>query len=65
MDTLSSVVSLMRLNCLIASTDPKDAYYSVPVCAEHQKCLKFNWKGNYYKFTCVPNGLSFCPKEIY
>ena len=64
MDTLSSVVSLMRPNCFMATIDLKDAYYSVPVCVKHQKFLKFHWKGNYYKFTCFPNCLCCCPRKF-
>ena len=64
MDTLSSVVSLMRQNCFTATIDLKDAYYSVPAGVKHQKFLKFQWKGNYYKFTYFPNGLCCCPRKF-
>jgi hypothetical protein len=29
----------------MASIDLNDAYYSVPMAAEHQKYLKFSWQG--------------------
>ena len=64
MDTLGSVIKLMRPNCFVATIDLKDAYYSVPVSEKHQKYLKFHWKGNFYKFTCFPNGLCFCPRKF-
>ena len=64
MDTLSSVVKLMRRNCFMATIDLKDAYYSVPMSEKHQKFLKFFWKGTCYKFTCFPNGLCFCPRKF-
>ncbi|CAB4025485.1 Transposon Tf2-6 poly, partial [Paramuricea clavata] len=64
MDTLLSVVKLMRPNCFMATIDLKDAYYSVPVSEKHQKFLKFHWKGTYYKFSCFPNGLCFCPRKF-
>ena len=64
MDTLGSVIKLMRPNCFMATIDLKDAYYSVPVSEKHQKYLKFHWKGNFYKFTCFPNGLCFCPRKF-
>jgi hypothetical protein len=48
----------------MASIDLKDAYYSVRVCANHQKYLKFLWNGRVYKFTCLPNGLAFCPRKF-
>ena len=61
LDNLGSVIKLMRPNCFMATIDLKDAYYSVPVSEKHQKYLKFYWKGHYYKLTCFPNGLCFCP----
>jgi len=64
MDTLGSVIKLVRPNCFIATVDLKDAYYSVPVSEKHQKYLKFHWKGNFCEFTCFPNGLCFFPKKF-
>ena len=29
----------------MSSIDLKDAYYSVPIGKDHQKFLKFEWKG--------------------
>ena len=55
MDTLQSVISLTTPNCFMASVDLKDAYYSVPIAAAHQK---------YLKFTCFPNGFAFCPRKF-
>ena len=42
----------------MAFVDLKDAYYTVPIAAKHQKFLKFLWRGCMYKFTCLPNGLA-------
>ena len=44
--------------------DLKDAYYTVPICKEHQKFLKFHWKGNLYQYVCFPNGLALCPRKF-
>ena len=52
----------MRKGCYMASVDLKDAYYTVPIAAEHQKFLKFLWRGCMYKFTCLPNGLACAPR---
>ena len=46
----------------MASVDLKDAYYSVPIHQEHQKYLKFEWQGQLYQFTCLPNGLACAPR---
>ena len=45
MDTIWSAVNMMKHNCFMASIDLKDAFYSVPICVEQQKFLKFIWKG--------------------
>ena len=46
----------------VASIDLKDAYYSVKIHPEHLRFLKFTYKGQLYKFTIFPNGLSSCPR---
>ena len=64
MDTLWSVIKLIKPNCFMASVDLKDAYYTVPVALASQKFLKFEWKGQLYQYTCLPNGLSSCPRKF-
>lgn len=65
MESFSSIVNMVKPNCFMASIDLKDAYYSVPITAEHQKYLKFSWEGQLYKFVCFPNGLAaFCPRKF-
>ena len=54
MDTIQTCISLMKPGCYMASIDLRDAYFSIPVHASHQKYLKFMWKGTLYKFTCLP-----------
>ena len=39
----------------MASFDQKDAFYSVPVVANHQKYLNF-FANEYFKFTCMSYG---------
>jgi hypothetical protein len=48
----------------MASIDLTDAYYSVPVHVVYQKFLKFQYGGQFYKFTCLPNGLSSAPRDF-
>ena len=62
MDTLTTAIKMMRKGCYMASVDLKDAYYSAPIAAEHQKFLKFLWRGCMYKFTCLPKGLACAPR---
>ncbi|XP_068756362.1 uncharacterized protein [Montipora capricornis] len=51
---IHSVLDLMTPGCFVASIDIKDAYYSVPIAKEHQKCLKFIWRDNLYQYVCLP-----------
>ena len=46
----------------MASVDLKDAYYTAPIAAEHQRFLKFLWSGCMYKFICLPKGLACAPR---
>ena len=62
METIHTATELMKQNCYMASIDLRDAYYSVPVCTDHQKYLKFSWRNILYKFTCLPNGLASAPR---
>ena len=64
METLQSIVKLLRPDCFMASLDLKDAYYSVPIAEEHQLYLRFRWNGKLYQFTCFPNGLSSAPRKF-
>ena len=64
MDNIWSAIRLMKPGCYMASIDLKDAYYTAPICKEHQKFLKFKWKGNLYHFVCFPNGLALCPRKF-
>ncbi|CAB4028257.1 Hypothetical predicted protein, partial [Paramuricea clavata] len=62
MDTLETAIRLMTPCCFMTSIDLKDAYYSVPIAAEHQKYLKFLWRDQLYAFTCLPMGLTSSPR---
>ena len=62
MDTFCTALKLIRPGCFITSVDLKDAYYSITIAEEDRKLLMFQWKGKYYQFTCLPNGLSSAPR---
>lgn len=53
MDTLRSAINLMRPNC----------YITIIVYCD-RKYLKFEWMGQFYQFTCFPNGLAFCLRKF-
>ena len=41
METISTILHLVRPGMNMAKLDVKDAYYSVPICEDHQSILKF------------------------
>ena len=62
MKTLKTLLTLVTQDCYFASTDLKDAYYSIPVHPDCQGWLAFYWDSNYYVFTALANGLSPAPR---
>ena len=64
MDSLNTVLQMVKPGCFMASIDLKGAYYSVPIATADQKYLKFQWRGKLYKYVCFPNGLAFCPRKF-
>ena len=48
MKSLRSVTDMMTSNCYTATIDIKDAYYTGPTAAEHQKYLKFAGRDTLY-----------------
>lgn len=54
----------MTKGCYFSKIDLKDAYYSVSVKHEHKKLLKFEYKGNSFQITCLPNGYSQGPRKF-
>jgi hypothetical protein len=64
MDTLKTVLPLVKPNCYMTSLDLKDAYYSVKIAEEHQKYLKFHWGDQLYKFVVLPFGYAQAPRRF-
>lgn len=64
MDTLQTILQLMKPGCYMASVDIKDAYYSVPTAVEHRKFLRFVWRDKVLQYTCFPNGLACAPRKF-
>ena len=62
MDTIETVIGLMRPNCFMASLDLSNAYFSVPIAEANRCFLKFPWKDELYQFTVMPNGLTSAPR---
>ena len=49
---------LLRKDDNMVKLDLTDAYLTVPVWINHQKYLRFLWKGTMWEFTCLPFGLT-------
>ena len=64
METISTILCLIRSNFFMAKVDIKGAYYSIPILEEHQKLLQFLHKNILYKFTALPNGYTEGPKKF-
>ena len=64
MDSINAILNLITKNCLIASIDMKDAYYSVNISENFQRYLKFEFLNNLYKSICFPNGLAPCQRKF-
>ena len=54
-ESIQNVLNAIKKDTFVASIDLKDAFYSVPVAAHHQKYLKI-FANEYLNFTCLPNG---------
>ena len=53
MNTVSSILHLVRPKIFLVKLDIKDAYYSIPIKESHQKLLKFKFEGKLYKFLAL------------
>ena len=62
MDNLQTAIDLMTPNCFMASIDWENAYYTVPIAQNMRKYLCFQWQGETYQYTCLPNGLACAPR---
>ena len=54
MESIQNVLNVIKKDAFMASTDLKDAFYSVPVVTHHQNYLKV-FANEYLTFTCVPS----------
>lgn len=52
---------ILRKGDWMAKVDLKVAYLVVPICEDHQKFVRFVWKGNFYQIRGLSFGLSSAP----
>ena len=62
MDALRSALNMTIKICFMASIDFTDAYYSVPIKNFLQIFSLFQFHRKFYKYTCLPNGLTSAPR---
>ena len=62
METLSTIISIVRPGQWLASVDLKDAYFHVPIHPAHWRFLRFMWRGQAYQFKAMPFGLTSAPR---
>ena len=55
MESINSVLNIIKPNVYMASIDLKDTFFSVPVHSTHQKYLKFTFD-DLFQFTYMSNG---------
>lgn len=64
METISSILKLIRKGDFMSKLDIKDAYYSVPIAPACQKFLRFQHHGRLFQFQVLPNGFSPGPRKF-
>ena len=64
METIKSILTLVTAYCSMAKVDKNDEYCLVAILPEHQKYLKFCFRGKLCQFTCLPNGLCSGPRKF-
>ena len=61
MEMFENVIKLITPGMWMCSLDIKDAYYSIPIHPDHQKYFSFEWHGQLYSYTVMPNGWGNAP----
>lgn len=61
METLRTIIGVVRPGMWMASIDLKDAYFHIPINGQHHCFLRFMFRGVVYEFVCLPFGLSSAP----
>ena len=63
MEAITFLFILRTPNCCMGKVGIKDTYSYALFLAEHQKYLKFYFRGKLYQFTCLPNYLCSDPRK--
>ncbi|XP_037536617.1 uncharacterized protein LOC119413633 [Nematolebias whitei] len=60
--TTAEVLQAVTREEWFTSVDLKDAYFHVPIAAEHRRFLRFAYRGHHWQFRVLPFGLSLSPR---
>ena len=61
LEDLNTTIKLISQGDFLNKIDLKDAFFLVPIKKSSQKYLKFKFNNKYFKFVCLPFGLSTSP----
>ena len=64
MESLQKILTLVTHECFMGSIDLTDAYLTVYITFLFSKFLKFQWRGQYFKFVAMPFGLTEAPRKF-
>ena len=64
MDTLIKILALVMPDVFMCSLDLSDTYLSVLISALFSRFLKFEWRGQLFKFIAMPFGLTEAPRKF-
>ena len=64
MDTMKSVMNLVRQGDYAITLDLKDAYLHIPIHQNHKKYLRFSVANQQYQFTALPFGPTSAPRTF-
>ena len=62
MEGIHTVRDLLQRDDWMTRINIKDAYFAIPIYPQHQRFLRFQWKGKCFQFTCLPFGLVSAPR---
>ena len=62
MESIYSIMAMIRPGDFFVSIDIEDAYYTIAIHILSMPYLTFIFLGVYYQFTCLPQGLSSAPR---
>ena len=62
--TTTTMLHLVRPGIYREKWDIRYAYYSVPMCEDHQRLLKFHYQTSLFKFTALPDGCTELPRKF-